>query len=106
MTGAAFNPAISLALFLIGAIPAGRAVFLIVAQILGGIAGAALVSGLTLGGVASTTTSLQPGFSAVRGLFLEAMMTAMLVFVVLMLGQFTFREGCESNNNIGVLTKK
>lgn len=55
----------------------------------GGIAGAALVAGLTpggpQGGIGSAITTLQPGMSYVRGTFLEAFLTAMLVFTVLML---------------------
>lgn len=54
----------------------------------GGIAGAALVEGLTprsTSDVGSTITTLSPGMTLVRGLFLEAFLTAMLVFVILML---------------------
>lgn len=52
----------------------------------GGIAGSALVAGLTSGtGVDLAITKLEPGMSKVRGTFLEAFLTAMLVFTVLML---------------------
>ena len=54
----------------------------------GGIAGAALVEGLTprsTSDVGSTITTLSTGMTLVRGLFLEAFLTAMLVFVILML---------------------
>jgi aquaporin related protein len=52
----------------------------------GGIAGSALVEGLTSGqGIELAITKLEPGMTIVRGVFLEAFLTAMLVFTVLML---------------------
>lgn len=42
-------------------------------------------SGVSAGGVANTITKLEPGMSIVKGVFLEAFLTAMLVFVILML---------------------
>jgi len=86
ITGGLFNPAITLALWLIGAVPSLRAALLVVAQLGGGIAGAALVAALTpYGGVENTITKLSFGVNIGQGLFMEAFLTAILVFSVLML---------------------
>lgn len=86
ITGGLFNPAITFALYLVGAVPAFRALLLVLAQLLGGIAGAALVAALTpFGGADSTRTLLEPGINIGQGLMIEAFLTAILVFSVLML---------------------
>ncbi|BFZ61230.1 Aquaporin-1 [Saitoella coloradoensis] len=84
ISGGLFNPAVSLALALAGAIPPVRMITLTIAQILGGIVAAAIVDAITPGGLAVTTT-LVSGMSITRGLFLEMFLTAELVFVILML---------------------
>lgn len=72
VTGGLFNPAITLALWLIGGVKAVRASLLILAQLLGGIAAAGLVAALTPnGGVASVETTLGPGVNVAQGLFIE-----------------------------------
>lgn len=77
---------ITLSLWLIGGLTALRAILLCVAQIAGGIAGAGLVQVITpMGGVGNTITTLSPGMNYPQGLFLEALLTALLVFTVLML---------------------
>lgn len=54
ITGGLFNPAVTLALWLIGGVPTLRACMLVVSQIAGGIAGAGLVAAMTpYGGGAS-----------------------------------------------------
>jgi len=86
ITGGLFNPAITLSLWLIGGLTAVRAVMLVVAQVAGGIAGAGLVQVIVpMGGVGNTITTLSPGMDYVQGVFLEALLTALLVFTVLML---------------------
>ncbi|CAO1632916.1 unnamed protein product [Jaminaea pallidilutea] len=86
VTGGLFNPAITLALFLIGGLSSFRAVLLCVAQILGGIAGAGLVAVLTpFGGASSVNTTLGTGVNIGQGLFIEAFLTASLVLTVLFL---------------------
>lgn len=85
VTGAAFNPAVTLALFLIGSVSWFRAILLVIAQLLGGIVGAALVSGLTPGTAFNVGVVLQNGTSIAQGLFIEMFITASLVFSVLML---------------------
>ena len=74
ITGGLFNPAVTLSLYLIGGLTAVRAILLTAAQIAGGIAGAALVAGLTptagggsSGGVGNTITTLSPGMSYPKG---------------------------------------
>ncbi|KAF1964810.1 aquaporin-like protein [Bimuria novae-zelandiae CBS 107.79] len=84
ISGGLFNPAVSVALALIGAIGWMKAFLLIVAQILGGIAAAAIVSGLLPGPLAVRTT-LASNVSVTRGVFIEAICTAELIFAIFML---------------------
>ncbi|BGP38995.1 hypothetical protein JCM10450v2_002951 [Rhodotorula kratochvilovae] len=84
ISGGLFNPAISWAMMLCGAITPLRAALLTFAQILGGIAGAALVHGL-LPGTLNVRTLLAPGVSIVRGLWIEAFLAALLTLTVLLL---------------------
>ncbi|KAL3469797.1 aquaporin-like protein [Aspergillus californicus] len=83
ITGGLFNPAVTLALCLVGGLPATRGALLFVAQIAGGIA-AGVVSVLFPGDL-SVTTRLGGGASITQGLFIEMFLTAQLVFVVIML---------------------
>jgi aquaporin related protein len=74
---------VSLGLALIGAIGFLRMVVAIIAQILGAIAAAALVSGLFPGDLlVRTTLSSNPQTSTARGLFIEMFCTALLVFTM------------------------
>jgi aquaporin related protein len=104
VSGGLFNPAVScpipsppdqrttiintvqvaLALYLVGGISLVRAILVAVAQILGGLAAASLVSGLFPGPL-KVATSLGPDTSVAQGLFIEMFLTAELVFVVIML---------------------
>lgn len=70
ITGGLFNPAVTLGMCLIGAVPWIRGSLIVVSQILGGIASAAVVSALFPGPM-GVRTSLTPGCSIVRGLFIE-----------------------------------
>ncbi|KAK3695693.1 aquaporin-like protein [Podospora appendiculata] len=83
VTGGLFNPSVTLALFLVGGIPALRSVLFLVAQLLGGIAAAGVVSALFPGPMAVNTT-LGGGASVAQGLFIEMFLTAELVFVIIM----------------------
>lgn len=67
ISGGLFNPAVTLSLLLAGCITPFRAAILTVAQLLGGIAGAALVNGTTVGGVANVVTTLADGMSTGQG---------------------------------------
>lgn len=100
ISGGQFNPAVRLSyllhkkstnrvqvtigLFLVGAVPFVRAVFIIFGQFLGGIVAAALVSGMFPDPLA-VTTSLSPSTSLARGFWIETFLTTELVFTVIML---------------------
>ncbi|EGN99308.1 hypothetical protein SERLA73DRAFT_108745 [Serpula lacrymans var. lacrymans S7.3] len=84
VTGGLFNPNISLALVLVGVIGPVRFVLFCIAQLLGGIAAAALVFALTPGPLASNTF-LQTGINSAQGVFIEMFITSALVLSVLML---------------------
>lgn len=71
-------------LCLIGAVTWVRGLVVFTAQILGGIAAAAVVSAL-LPGPLSVRTTLSPFTSVARGVFIEMFLTAQLVLVILML---------------------
>lgn len=104
ITGGLFNPAVSsslctlfihsaanpqqvtLGMCLIGAIPWIRGLIVFIAQILGGIAAAGVVSALFPGPLAVRTgLSTSPATSVTRGLFIEMFLTAELVFTIFML---------------------
>ncbi|KAK5109577.1 hypothetical protein LTR62_006928 [Meristemomyces frigidus] len=84
ITGGLFNPAVTLAMALIGAVNWGRAGLIFIAQILGATSAAAVVSALYPGAM-SVSTTLGGNTSIVQGLFIEMFLTAMLVFTILML---------------------
>ena len=86
ISGGLFNPAVTLGLYLVGAIRPFRAIILFIAQIAGGIAGAGLLALLSpTGGISQVVTTLQPGVNKGQGLKIEAFLTAILVFCILML---------------------
>lgn len=100
VTGGLFNPVVSLqpyntaaqllieqvslALCLVGGMPPLRGVFVFVAQLVGGIAAAGVVSALFPGDL-NVGTRLGGGASISQGLFIEMFLTAQLVFVIIML---------------------
>ncbi|KAI9733966.1 MAG: hypothetical protein M1834_002623 [Cirrosporium novae-zelandiae] len=84
VTGGLFNPAVSLGLVLIRALPPVRGCLVTFAQILGGMAAAGVVSAL-LPGPLAVQTSLGGGTSIVRGLFIEMFLTAQLALTIFML---------------------
>jgi glycerol uptake facilitator-like aquaporin len=90
VTGAAFNPAVTVALFVVTPRAARswvRSGGVIVAQLAGGIAAAAVAAGLVPGeGMPAVDTALGGGASVAQGLFIEMFLTAELVFVILMVG--------------------
>ncbi|GAA97501.1 uncharacterized protein L969DRAFT_14154 [Mixia osmundae IAM 14324] len=85
ITGGLFNPAVTFALYLVGAVAPFRSAILVIAQIAGGIAGSGLIALLTPGGTKAFVVTLEPGMNTGQGLMLEAFLTAILVFSVLML---------------------
>lgn len=74
----------TVALALVGAINWLKAALLIIAQILAGITAAGIVSALLPGPLAVRTT-LSPATSITRGLFIEMLLTAELIFCIFML---------------------
>ncbi|KIW67190.1 hypothetical protein PV04_06458 [Phialophora macrospora] len=84
ISGGLFNPAVSLGMMVVGAVPYLRGCLIIFSQLLGGIAAAAVVSCL-LPGPLNVRTSLGGGTSVVQGLFIEMFLTAQLVFTIFML---------------------
>ncbi|OCK74358.1 aquaporin-like protein [Lepidopterella palustris CBS 459.81] len=84
VSGGMLNPAVTLGLCLVKAIPAIRGLLLFPCQLLAGIAAAGVVSALFPGPL-SVEVTLGAGTSIVQGVFIEMFLTAQLVFVVLML---------------------
>ncbi|EAL84488.2 hypothetical protein KXW98_004776 [Aspergillus fumigatus] len=84
VTGGLFNPVVSLALCLVGGMPPLRGVLVFMAQLVGGIAAAGVVSALFPGDL-NVGTRLGGGASISQGLFIEMFLTAQLVFVIIML---------------------
>ncbi|KAK0315481.1 Aquaporin-1 [Friedmanniomyces endolithicus] len=84
ISGGLFNPAVTVGMCLIGALPYLRGGLLFLVQILGGITAAALVSCM-FPGAQTVETSLGGGTSIVQGLFIEMILTAELVFTIFML---------------------
>lgn len=80
ISGAHFNPAVTLAMLVGKVISFSTAVSYIIAQVLGGVAGAAFLS-LVLGGNASGlgTTTLSATVSPAEGVVLEAVLTFFLM---------------------------
>lgn len=86
ISGGLFNPAVTLGMVMVGAIPVVRAFCLFVAQIGGGIAASAMVIGLFPTEL-NVRTTLAGGTSIVQGVFIEAFLTAELVFTIFMLAK-------------------
>ncbi|KAK7890586.1 Aquaporin-1 [Exophiala xenobiotica] len=84
ISGGLFNPAVTLGMMLVGAMPYVRGCLVIVSQILGGIASSAVVSCM-LPGPLNVRTTLGGGTSVTQGLFIEMFLTAQLVFTIFML---------------------
>jgi len=84
ISGGLFNPAVTFGMCFIGALPWFRGFLLLIVQILGGLTAAALVSCM-FPGTASFETTLGGGTTVVQGLFIEMILTAMLVFTIFML---------------------
>ncbi|EGD93004.1 aquaporin [Trichophyton tonsurans CBS 112818] len=84
VTGGMFNPAVSLALALVGAISPIRAVMVSIAQVVAGIAAAGVVSALFPGPLV-VQTKLGGGTTTTQGLFIEMLLTAELIITILML---------------------
>lgn len=84
ISGGLFNPAVTLAMCVIGAVPWVRGGLLFVSQMVGAICSAAVVSGLFPGDLTVQTT-LGGGTSIAQGLFIEMFLTFQLVFTIFLL---------------------
>ncbi|KAF2117967.1 aquaporin-like protein [Lophiotrema nucula] len=84
VSGGLFNPAVTLGLYLIGAISPVRAGFCFLSQMLAGMCSAGIVSAI-LPGPLNVSTTLGYGTSIARGVFLEMFLTSLLVFTIFML---------------------
>ncbi|PLW32543.1 hypothetical protein PCANC_03290 [Puccinia coronata f. sp. avenae] len=83
-TGAAFNPNVSFALLVIGAIKPMRFLLYVIAQFAGAIVASGLLKVL-LPGPLAITPGVGAGTTKAQGVFIEAMLTAALVLSVLFL---------------------
>ncbi|KAI1333990.1 aquaporin-like protein [Xylariaceae sp. FL0016] len=84
ISGGLFNPAVTLGMMIVGAIPYLRGCLVIVSQVAGGIAASAVVLAIQPGDL-NIATSLGGGTSVVQGLFMEMFLTTQLVFTIFML---------------------
>ncbi|KAF7960363.1 hypothetical protein EAE96_000048 [Botrytis aclada] len=85
VSGGLFNPAVTLALCLVGVVGPVRSLFIFIAQVLASITAAAAVRGLLPGDAVLFSCALTSNTSIVQGLFLEMFFTIELVFTILML---------------------
>jgi len=84
VSGGMFNPAVTFALVIIGAVPIHRAVICVVSQILGAVSAAAVAQAM-LPGDLRVATGLGGGCNIAQGLFIEIFLTAQLIVTILML---------------------
>lgn len=84
ISGGLFNPAVTLAMLLIRAISIGRAVCLFISQMLGGMLASVLVRFIFPENF-NVRTTLGGGATIAQGIFIEAILTAELVFTIYML---------------------
>jgi aquaporin related protein len=106
ISGGLFNPAVTFAMLLCRAISPIRATLLLVAQLAGSIFSSFLVSVMFPTGF-NVRTTLSSGTGLARGVFIEAVLTAELVFTIFMLakekhkGKFSssFTYICITNTN-------
>ncbi|KAI1427100.1 aquaporin [Xylaria sp. FL1777] len=84
ISGGLFNPAVTIGMMVVGAVPYVRGVLVIVSQLAGGIAASAVLLGI-LPGELKVSTTLGGGASVVQGLFIEIFLTTQLVLTIFML---------------------
>ncbi|EXJ81502.1 hypothetical protein A1O1_07566 [Capronia coronata CBS 617.96] len=101
VSGGMFNPAVTLTLCLVGAVPTSRGCIVVLAQILGGIAAAGAVSA-TLPGPMAVNVRLGGGCSVTQGLFIEMFTTLQLVLTVVMLAAVKSKASFLAPIGIGI----
>lgn len=84
VSGGLFNPAVTLGLYLIGALTTTRAILCFVSQMLAGMCAAAVVSAMFPGDL-NVSTTLGSGVSIAQGLFMEMFLTSLLIITIFML---------------------
>ncbi|KAK0520582.1 Aquaporin-1 [Tilletia horrida] len=84
VSGGLFNPAVTLGLFLAGAVSWYRAIILTVTQYVAAIAAAGVAQLITPGGI-NVRTKLGGATSIAQGFFIEFFCTALLMFAIFML---------------------
>src|ERR1700761_2026451 len=88
-------------MLLVGAVRPFRALFLFLSQMVGAIAASAMVLGIFPARV-NVRTTLSSSTSLVRGVFIEAFLTAELVFTILMLAKEKHRATFVAPIGIGL----
>jgi len=101
ISGGLFNPAVTLAMMLVKAVSPARAAWLLVGQLGGAISASAIVQALFPAGF-NVRTTLSPGASIVQGIFIEALLTAELVFTIFMLAKEKHRATFMAPIGIGL----
>ncbi|KAH7146399.1 aquaporin-like protein [Dactylonectria macrodidyma] len=86
ISGGLFNPAVTLAMVLVKGVSVARGICLFVAQILGSMLASVVVLYL-FPETFNVRTTLGGGASTVQGIFIEAILTAELVFTIFMLAK-------------------
>ncbi|KAF2256466.1 aquaporin-like protein [Trematosphaeria pertusa] len=84
VSGGLFNPAVTLGLYLIGALTTTRAALCFIAQMIAGMCAAGVISAI-LPGPLNVSTTLGSGTSKAQGVFIEMFLTSLLVFTIFML---------------------
>ncbi|OAG07380.1 aquaporin-like protein [Paraphaeosphaeria sporulosa] len=84
VSGGLFNPAVTLGLYMVGALTGTRAVLCFISQMAAGMCAAGVVSAI-LPGPLNVSTTLGSGTTIAQGVFLEMFLTALLVFTIFML---------------------
>ena len=86
VSGGLFNPAVTLAVTLLGKMPPVKAAILVVAQLVGGIFAAGIAEIMLPGDLAvDTTINYATGITTTQALFFEAFLTFELIITILML---------------------
>ncbi|KAF5497222.1 aquaporin [Colletotrichum chrysophilum] len=101
VSGGLFNPVVTLALVVCGGLPVLRGLLILPVQIIAGICAAGIASAMFPGPLV-VDTLLGNGTNTAQGFFIELILTAQLVFVILMLAVEKHRSTFLAPVGIGV----
>ena len=101
ISGGLFNPAVTLGMVMVKSLSYTRGVLLICAQLTGSIFASLIVKVLFPVNF-NVRTTLSPGTSLVQGVFIEALLTAELVFAIFMLAKEKHRATYLAPIGIGI----